>query len=150
MFITLFLTQIVVLYLFCTSHSYRKQERKLRPCTFTFVLLFCELVTRNFACSTARLNDGSGCEPKIRPTCFLPCSFASLYSTREKFPTLMMTTFWFPPGVDKTAPPLSSSTCLALLAEAVPRIGAVLFSHPILCYVTPMGFLGLPSPEGAE
>lgn len=72
MFITLFLTQIVVLYLFCTSHSYRKQERKLRPCTFTFVLLFCELVTRNFACSTARLNDGSGCEPKIRPTCFFP------------------------------------------------------------------------------
>ncbi len=29
MFITLFLTQIVVLYLFCTSHSYRKQERKI-------------------------------------------------------------------------------------------------------------------------
>ena len=55
----------------------------------------------------------------------------------------MMTTFWFPPGVDKTAPPLSSSTCLALLAEAVPRIGAVLFSHPILCYVTPTGFLNL-------
>ena len=81
MFITLFLTQIVVLYLFCTSHSYRKQERKLRPCTFTFVLLFCELATRNFACSTARLNDGSGCEPKIRPTCFLPRPFASLYST---------------------------------------------------------------------
>ena len=34
-----------------------------------------EQVARYFTSSTVRLNDGSGCQPKNRPTYFYPCRF---------------------------------------------------------------------------
>ena len=34
-----------------------------------------ELVARHLASSTVRLDDGSGCQPKFRPTYFLPSRF---------------------------------------------------------------------------